>query len=61
MQVSDEKTIKLAIKQGHSMKKPVRLWGTPDNKATWGKMMQMKVDFINTDHIQDLATFLNNQ
>ena len=61
LQASDENTIKLAIEQGHSMKKPVRLWATPDNKVTWEKMMQIKVDFINTDHIQDLATFLNNQ
>ncbi len=61
LQASDENNIKLAIEQGHSMKKPVRLWATPDNKVTWEKMMQIKVDFINTDHIQDLATFLNNQ
>ena len=61
LKASDENNIKLAIEQGHSMKKPVRLWATPDNKVTWEKMMQIKVDFINTDHIQDLATFLNNQ
>lgn len=48
-----------AIAGAHALQKPVRFWGSPDNINTWYTMMRLKVDFINTDHIQPLADFLN--
>jgi len=48
------------VKQSHDLKKPVRFWATPDNMDVWSKLMQLGVDYINTDHINALAAFLHN-
>ncbi|HVK47603.1 MAG TPA: alkaline phosphatase [Pseudobacter sp.] len=48
-----------AIEGAHALQKPVRFWGSPDNINTWYTMMRLKVDYINTDHIQPLAEFIN--
>lgn len=47
-----------AIEGAHALQKPVRFWGAPDNINTWYTMMRLKVDYINTDHIQPLSDFL---
>jgi len=47
------------IKNAHKLDKPVRFWGTTDDMATWKKLMALKVDYINTDHINALAGFLH--
>ena len=51
--------IKKDIALAHSLNKQIRFWGVPDNKHTWEIMMQLGVDYINTDRIADLAQFLN--
>jgi len=48
------------VSGAHSLKKPVRFWGTPDNMDVWEKLMRLEADYINTDHINALAAFLNN-
>lgn len=48
-----------AVSEAHRLKKPVRFWGTPDNMDTWDKLMQLQVDYINTDNIAALTTYLN--
>lgn len=52
--------LQATVKQSHDLKKPVRFWGTPDNMEVWSKLMQLRVDYINTDHINALTAFLNN-
>jgi len=37
---------------------PVRFWDAPDFPHAWHELMQLQVDFINTDHIQQLAEYL---
>ncbi len=46
------------IDAAHKNKKPVRFWATPDNAAAWATLVNMKVDFINTDHTAALSDFL---
>ncbi len=58
---TDREKIVAAITKAHELKKPVRLWGSPDYPAAWEEMMKLNVDFINTDHINDLSDFLTNQ
>lgn len=48
-----------AIANVHAQGKTVRFWGAADNINTWYTMMRLKVDYINTDHIQPLSVFLN--
>jgi YVTN family beta-propeller protein len=49
---------KLFIDQVHQLNKPVRLWASPDNTASWEQFMQWGVDYINTDKINQLADYL---
>jgi alkaline phosphatase len=45
------------INKSHLLHKPVRFWGAPDTPDAWKQFMQLKVDYINTDHIQELAAY----
>ena len=48
------------IESVHALGKKIRFYGSPDFLNAWQQFIKMKVDFINTDHIVDLAKFLNN-
>lgn len=56
----EQQALTLAIQKAHAYKKPVRLWGSPDFAAAWEGLMEMEVDFINTDKIKELAQFLHH-
>ncbi|WP_338874891.1 alkaline phosphatase [Spirosoma sp. SC4-14] len=47
------------IQHGHQLGKKIRLWATPDNVNTWKALINLGVDYINTDQINELAHFLN--
>lgn len=49
------------IQQGHQLGKKIRLWATPDNVNTWKALINLGVDYINTDQINELAHFLNSR
>ncbi|MBV8328235.1 MAG: alkaline phosphatase [Chryseobacterium sp.] len=57
----DEETdkIKKAVDKAHAQQKPVRFYGAPDFPNAWVNLMDMGVDYINTDHIPDLKKFMN--
>lgn len=57
---SDREKIVVAIEKAHAMDKPVRLWGSPDFPEAWDAMMKLKVDYINTDKIEELTAYLKN-
>ena len=48
-----------AIDAAHSLKKKIRFWNSPDNPDAWNTFMEMGIDFINTDHIIEIAEYLN--
>jgi alkaline phosphatase len=56
---NDKKVLIDVIAKAHALKKKVRFWNAPDNKNAWQTFMQLHVDYINTDHIKALATFLD--
>lgn len=58
---TDETRLKAAVKKAHQWQKPVRYWDAPDTKNAWYELMLLQVDYINTDHIADLAEFLNEK
>lgn len=47
-----------AVEASHQLKKPFRFWATPDTEEAWKLLMETKADFINTDHIELLSSFL---
>jgi len=55
----DRRIIETLIVKAHSLHKKVRFWGAPDDQNSWKTYMIMDVDYINTDHINDLAIYLN--
>jgi alkaline phosphatase len=57
---SDLKILQAAVQKSHALHKPVRFWDAPDNKNAWTRLMSLQVDFINSDHIQELAGFLGH-
>ena len=54
----DKAVLEAKIRRAHAMHKPVRFWEAPDVRNAWYKLMRFKTDFINTDHINTLASFL---
>jgi len=53
-------TLKEAIARSHAQHLPVRLWDAPDFPLAWHQLIQLRVDYLNTDHIADLAAYLNS-
>ncbi len=57
----DKEAIESVINQAHSLGKKIRFWATPDHVNTWKMLMNLGIDFINTDHVEELGTYLRNR
>ena len=56
---TEESTLILQlVHNAHALQKKVRFWAIPDYVIAWDKMMELEVDYINTDHIRQLSDFL---
>lgn len=53
--------IQAVIQQVHRQGKKIRFWATPDNINAWKTLMNMGVDYINTDQIAALGHFLKQR
>ena len=51
--------LQAVVKKSHDLGKPVRFWDAPDFINAWQQFTHLGVDFINTDHIPELSSFLN--
>jgi alkaline phosphatase len=58
MQANDWEKLKKAVDKGHALGKKIRIWNTPDFIEGWAKLIDLGVDYINTDSIKALAEFL---
>ena len=56
----DENKLKQIIGTVHGLNKKIRFRNAPDTAYAWRTLMKLKVDYLNTDHTQDLATYLEN-
>jgi alkaline phosphatase len=50
---STDTRIQRLAKQTHQQIKLLRLWGIPDDAASWDHLRQLGVDIINTDHVAE--------
>jgi alkaline phosphatase len=57
--VRDQSKVSSAIQKAHALHKKVRFWNAPDFINAWYVFTQLGVDYINTDHIEFLASFLS--
>ena len=53
--------LKGIIDSAHAFGKKIRFYGTPDTPLCWKKMIELDTDVINTDHLDELADFLNKK
>lgn len=53
--------IKSEAARVHKEGKTFRLWDAPDNPVSWKTLMDAGVDYINTDRINKLASFLKKE
>jgi len=58
---ADKKSIEAAVTHAHEQHLPVRFWDAPDTPAAWDQLIRLHADYINTDHIRELADYLNGQ
>jgi len=61
MPEKDKSNLKAVIENAHTLKKPFRFWATPDNENSWNLLMELGVDYINTDKVDALAKFLSEK
>jgi alkaline phosphatase len=54
-------TVQALVSSTHQLGKPVRFWATPDNSNAWSQLMKLKVDYLNTDKIDEMAAFLKKR
>jgi alkaline phosphatase len=45
------------VQYAHGLHKTIRFWDAPDIADAWRTLEQLHVDYINTDHIPELAAF----
>lgn len=57
----DSAKLAAVVKLAHKQKKKVRFWNAPDHQKAWELMKTLGVDYINTDHIKELAQFLEKE
>ena len=57
----DLEILEMMVKLAHLEGKKLRLWNTPEHKNIWSQLLQLGVDYINTDQLTSLSDFLNNQ
>lgn len=56
----EELRLKTIIDSVHNIGKRIRFWNAPDSPTAWKKLMSLKVDYLNTDHIPELSDFLKS-
>jgi hypothetical protein len=60
MPVEDFERLKSPIVKAHREGIRVRLWNAPDLSNAWTRLINLQVDYINTDHIAGLAQWLQS-
>lgn len=58
---NDEILIKKVINEAHQQGKQIRFWGAPDQPLAWKKLVELGVDYINTDKIVETRYFLQHE
>lgn len=59
---TDQKAkLDLLVSSVHQEHRLIRFWGTPDNTLAWDVEWKAKVDFLNTDHLAQLARWISKQ
>jgi alkaline phosphatase len=61
IQEKEKIRLKQVIDSVHGLNKKIRFWNAPDDAFAWKTLVNLKVDYLNTDHIQELSDYLQNK
>lgn len=61
----ERRKLQTIVEIAHANGQRIRFWETPDEpgdetQAVWRVLMEARVDYVNTDHLAELAQFLRN-
>lgn len=54
-------TLQRTVSDVHGRGKRIRFWGVPDRPEVWKQLISANVDWIGTDQLKELATFLRKE
>lgn len=57
----EKEALEAVMKHVHGQGKKIRFWGTPDNINAWKMLMNMGIDYLNTDKVEELGPYLRNR
>jgi len=57
----DQNTLTQLSQHAHAEGKTVRLWATPENENLWDNLIETGIDWINTDNLAQLHTYLTQE
>jgi alkaline phosphatase len=57
----DKIRLQSVIDSVHSLNKKIRFWNAPDDINAWETFIDMRIDYLNTDHIVKLSEYLKNR
>jgi len=55
---ADKEKLAQMVRRTHEQGRKLRFWATPEKMAVWKELLATGVDFINTDKLDELQTFL---
>jgi len=55
---AEKEKLRRIVQKAHAAGRKLRLWATPDTPALWQALAEADVDLINTDNLEGLAKFL---
>lgn len=61
MPTSEKSKLEELVKQTHAQGKKLRFWGHPDVPEVWRQLNELEMDWINTDHIGSMASYLRSE
>lgn len=61
MSNAERKKLREIVRQAHAAGRRVRFWATPESEELWQELVAAGVDHINTDKLEKLHDFLNQQ
>jgi glycerophosphoryl diester phosphodiesterase family protein len=55
---ADKQRLHEMVKRTHEQGRKLRFWATPEKEAVWKELLAAGVDYVNTDQLDELQTFL---
>lgn len=60
MPEKEKELIREQVRRAHAVGKLIRFWAVPDTPLAWNTLLDLGVDYVNTDHVIDCSTYFKN-